>query len=201
MKQDLRHLLSEIQRLEVQVAARLKKAERKFFFSILNDKVTFKLSDQVRHRLKRQTLWHFLMTSSFWAVLTSPLIYAFIVPLFLLDASAWVYQTIIFPVYGIPKVKRSDYIALDRGQLLYLNWLEQFNCNYCGYANGLIAYAREILARTEQYFCPIRHAIQTLGVHPRHNYFLPYGDAIQYHAKLKKLQSQLRKDNAALLNP
>jgi hypothetical protein len=180
--------------LEALVAARLKKAERKFFFTIINKKVTFRPLDQLRHRKRRMSLWRWLLDSSFLGILASPVIYAFIVPALILDAFAWIYQRSVFPVFSIPKVERSDYIALDRGQLLYLNWFERFNCDYCGYVNGLIAYAREIAARSEQYFCPIRHALKTLGLHPRHNYFLPYGDAAKYHAKLKKLQAQLRNE-------
>ncbi len=51
-----------------------------------------------------------------------------------------VYQAVCFPVYGIPKVRRKDYIAIDRNQLRYLNALEGFNCLYCSYGNGILAY-------------------------------------------------------------
>jgi len=47
-------------------------------------------------------------------------------------------------------------------------------------------------SRTEQYFCPIRHAIKTLGLHPRHHLYLPYGDAVKYHAKVARLQALLK---------
>ncbi len=46
------------------------------------------------------------------------------------------------------KVRRADYIVMDRWQLRYLNAMEIFHCAYCEYANGLIAYATEIAART-----------------------------------------------------
>ena len=38
--------------------------------------------------------------------------------------------------------ERARYLLLDRGDLPYLNWIERANCDYCGYANGLIAYAQ-----------------------------------------------------------
>ena len=43
-----------------------------------------------------------------------------------------VYQGVCFPIYGIPKVRRRDYILLDRRHLAYLNWVEKLNCEYCG---------------------------------------------------------------------
>jgi hypothetical protein len=62
------------------------------------------------------------------------------------------------PVYLLsrlwhPKVRRSDYIILDRQKLRYLNSIERLNCAYCGYANGAIAYVQEIAGRTEQHWC------------------------------------------------
>ena len=69
-------------------------------------------------------------------------------------------QAICFRSYRIPRVRRMDYIRLDRSQLAYLNWVETLNCLYCGYANGVAAYVREIAGRTEQYWCPIKHALK-----------------------------------------
>src|SRR5208283_4581531 len=58
------------------------------------------------------------------------------------------YQPACFPVYGVAAVRRGDHMVFDRGHLAYLNWLEQFNCFYCSYANGVLSYVREIAART-----------------------------------------------------
>lgn len=69
-------------------------------------------------------------------------------------------------------MRRADYIVLDRPQLEYLNFFEKFHCNYCSYASGLVAYVVEILARTEQYFCPIKHARRIIGTHSRYRRFL-----------------------------
>ncbi len=194
MQQNLRHLLDEIQELEAQVANQLKARERKFFYSVLRRKVSFDAATHAGHLAKRQTTLQFLSRASFMSLLTSPVIYAFILPALFLDACTAVYQRVIFPVYGIPLVQRSDYITLDRGQLPYLNWLERINCDYCSYVNGLMAYVREVAARTEQYFCPIRHAIKTLGLHPGHRYYLPYGDASDYHAKLEEIRMKFQDD-------
>jgi hypothetical protein len=63
------------------------------------------------------------------------------------------------------------------------------------YANGLIAYATEIAARTEQYWCPIKHAHKVLGTHARYQRFLSYGESDQYQARLKQFRDALRKQN------
>lgn len=75
-----------------------------------------------------------------------------IIPLAITDIVITVYQLICFPIYGIKKVKRSDYIIFDRHNLNYLNFIEKFHCTYCAYGTGMIAYISEIVARTEQYF-------------------------------------------------
>lgn len=124
-----------------------------------------------------------------WIV--APVIYAGIVPLVLLDVFLTVYQMLNFPVYGIARVDRSDYVVLDRIDLEYLNPIERLNCFYCGYANGLIAYGREIAARTEQFFCPIKHARRILAAHDRYPGFFEYGDAESYRQGLRRLRDAL----------
>ena len=79
---------------------------------------------------------------------------------------------------------------IDRHRLDYLNGIEKLNCVYCGYFNGLIAYIQEIAARTEQYWCPIKHANRIYTIHSRYHKFLEYGEYEDYQKKL----AALRKD-------
>ena len=81
-------------------------------------------------------------------LLTAPFIYGVIVPIALLDLAVAVYQAVCFPIYGIAKVKRRDYIVFDRHRLAYLNAIEKMNCAYCSYANGLFAYVSEVASGT-----------------------------------------------------
>lgn len=113
-------------------------------------------------------------------VFTAPVIYSLIFPLLLLDLFVTIYQAICFPVYGIAKVRRHDYLIFDRYHLGYLNALEKLNCAYCSYANGLIAYVREIAGRTEQYWCPIKHARRVVGAHQYYAQFHDFGDATAF---------------------
>ena len=190
---NMRHLLEEIQGLEKQVAAMLRRAEKRFLFSILDGKVAFDPKMKKAHKAHRLGNWSYLRSTPFIQLAAALVVYAFVVPALIIDGAAYAYQALVFPVFNIDKVKRSDYISFDRGKLLYLNHIERFNCDYCAYVNGLMAYICEMAARSEQFFCPIRHAIKTLGLNQRHNYFLPYGDAANYRADLLKLQRQLRK--------
>mgnify|MGYP003714603975 FL=1 len=75
----------------------------------------------------------------------------------------------------------------------YLNGIEKLNCVYCGYANGMIAYVREIAGRTEQYWCPIKHARRSADPHDHFEAFIDYGDAETYRANLKQIRSDLNR--------
>jgi hypothetical protein len=89
------------------------------------------------------------------------------------------------------RVKRSDYFVFDRTHLAYLNLLEKINCAYCSYGNGLVAYVREVVGRTEQYWCPIKHARKVLQAHPHYHGFADYGDAEHYREALARLREDL----------
>ena len=137
-------------------------------------------------------LHHYILSSRALVLLTAPAIYAVAVPLLMLDLFLSLYQRICFPVYGIQRVARRDFLVFDRAQLRYLNLFERINCTYCSYANGLIAYAREIASRTEQYWCPIKHAKRLRDAHARYRDFLEYGDSAAYRKELAALREKLR---------
>jgi hypothetical protein len=132
------------------------------------------------HRRHKISSWKHLRNTRLLVILSSPLIYGCAVPFLLVDASVALYQFVCFPIYGIPRVRRKDYLIFDRGRLAYLNTIEKVGCIYCSYANGLLAMITEIAARTEQHFCPIKHAHRVLQTHSRYGKFLPYGDARAY---------------------
>ena len=142
--------------------------------------LSFPLETLIEHRRFKRSSWTHLRNTRLLVILSSPLIYICVLPFLLLDASVAVYQLVCFPIYGIPKVRRKDYLIFDRGRLAYLNTIEKVGCIYCSYANGLLALVSEIAARTEQHFCPIKHAQPPVQVHSRYGKFLPYGDARAY---------------------
>jgi hypothetical protein len=162
------------------------------FYELRKDKVWFSKEVQREHRKLKTSLFDYLLRSRFFAILTAPFIYVCIIPFVLLDLCISTYQAVCFPVYGIPKARRHDYMAIDRNKLRYLNVLEGLNCMYCSYANGLLAYVVEIAGRTEQHWCPIRHARRIQHAHDRYAHFLPYGDAAAYRDQLEKVRCDFK---------
>jgi hypothetical protein len=162
------------------------------FYELRNGKVWF--SDEIKraHRRLKTPLLSYILHSRLFAILTAPFIYACIIPFVLLDIFVSVYQAVCFPVYGVPKARRRDYMAIDRNNLRYLNALEGLNCMYCSYANGLLAYVVEIAARTEQHWCPIKHARRIKDAHDRYSHFLPYGDASAYRERIDKVRNDFK---------
>ena len=136
----------------------------------------------------------FLRRSSALAILTSPVIYLGWIPFLLMDLFVTLYQAICFPVYRIPKVRRSDYLVFDREDLPYLNVIEKFNCFYCSYGNGVAAYTREVAARTEQYWCPIKHARRIRDAHDRYPKFFDHGDAEAFRQGLARMRRRYDED-------
>lgn len=162
-----------------------------FLYTLEQGRVRF---DKEVHDLQRRYktgLWSYLRHAQPIHWLTAPVIYSVIFPLLILDLAMIIYQQICFRAWGVPLVKRRDYIVIDRQYLAYLNALEKLNCMYCGYGNGLIAWTREIIARTEQYWCPIKHAQRIKHSHERLAHFAEYGDAESYRQRLKDLREEL----------
>ena len=91
-----------------------------------------------------------------------------------------------------PQVRRRDYLVFDRHHLAYLNIIEKINCAYCSYANGAIAFVREVASRTEVYWCPIKHARRMLGPHPHYQGFADFGDAEGFREKLKQMKDGVK---------
>ena len=172
--------------IEDELHTAIAEQQTSMFFQIKGKRVEFERSIEQAHKRLKIGFFRWLVTNRPQNLITGPIIYAMIVPLVMLDAFVSFYQMACFPIYGIAKVKRANYIVLDRQHLAYLNWIEKFHCTYCAYGSGLIAYMNEIIARTEQYFCPIKHARKILGTHAHYAKFLDYGDATDYEARLEE---------------
>ena len=178
-RKKVREILERIEGLERELSAELDREREAIVCDFLQERIP---------------LWRYIGGGKLSHLLSAPVIYAMIVPAVILDASVTLYQAVCFPIYGIPKVRRSDHIVIDRRHLPYLNALQKLNCLYCGYFNGLIGYVREIAARTEQFWCPIRHARHLADAPSRYWRFLPYGDGERLHDRWKELREELRNE-------
>ena len=194
MTPQIAELIGKIRHLESELDAELAKRHAELRIGLEHGRVAFEEELMRRHRELRRKLLPYLLGAHPLVMLTAPVIYAGIVPFLLLDLFVSLYQAVCFPIYGIAKIKRADYLVFDRHHLAYLNVLEKLNCAYCSYANGLIAFTREIAARTEQYWCPIKHARRVVGTHARYALFDDYGNAEGYQQRLTTLRQALAKD-------
>jgi hypothetical protein len=184
----LNEILKGIQKLENQLTFELQKGEEEFFYKVHKKRVRFEREVKSKHRLLIKRIRDYIRDAAFLNILTAPIIWSILFPAVFMDMVMSFYQAVCFPVYGIPKVDRSKYIVIDRHYLSYLNGVEKLNCTYCGYVNGLISYIQEIAARTEQYWCPIKHARKTRFVHGRYSNFLSYGDAKGYRKNIETIR-------------
>jgi hypothetical protein len=170
-------LSARISALEAELEAEIAKRNAQLHVGMEHGRIVFEEELLRRHRELRTTVTKYIRDARPLVILVAPVIYSLIVPFVLLDLFVTVYQAVCFPVYGIAKVRRRDYLIFDRGHLAYLNAVEKLNCAFCSYANGLLAYVREIAGRTEKFWCPIKHARRAIGAHPYYAQFHDYGDA------------------------
>lgn len=184
MKVDFSDTLERIRQLEKELEGEFKKKNQEIIQNYQKQKV--RLADTIHKQQEkyRESLFRYVFGPRLLSVLVTPIIYLMLVPIAFYDLSLFFYQHITFRVYKIPIVKRQDYFVIDRHHLGYLNFLEKVNCVYCGYGNAVAAYGKEITARTEQYWCPIKHANRVKDPHTRYYEFFEYGDAEGYREGL-----------------
>ena len=191
MNRTINNIIDEMRDLEEELEALIGKQQRDFLYNIKGAKIEFEKTILAQQKAFKMSLAQWLKASSIRSILSIPFIYGMLIPIAFMHITIEVYQAICFPLYNIPKVKRADYFIADRQQLPYLNIIEKFNCAYCSYGNAVIAYTREIIGRTELYWCPIKHAKKILGTHKHYQQFVDFGDFESYHKKTEKLRSEL----------
>ena len=191
MNDRIRQLLAQMAVLEEDLRKAIEEQETSVLYKIKGKRIEFEQTIKQAHSLLKTNFFHWLVTDRPQNLLTGPIIYGMLIPLLILDLFVSFFQATCFPMYKVEKVRRADYIVLDRQHLEYLNFIEKFHCTYCAYGAGLIAYVNEIVARTEQYFCPIKHARKILGTHSHYAHFLSYGDAADYGSRLEEFRVAL----------
>jgi len=191
MNDRIRELLAQIAQLEDELRGHMQTQGQEVAYKLHGKRVEFEQSVRETHRRLQTSFVYWMFKDRPWNLLTGPVIYSMILPLVLLDVCVSLYQALCFPVYRVAKVRRADFFVYDRRQLAYLNFIERFHCTYCSYATGLLAYATEIVARTEQYFCPIKHATSVAGVHARYARFLAFGEPADYAGRLEAFRRAL----------
>jgi hypothetical protein len=180
------HLVAQIRSLQSELEAELAIRRAGLDYTLHSGRVRFEQEVLRAHRALRVSFARYVFNANVMHVVTAPVVYSLIIPFVLLDVFVTVYQAVCFPIYGIEKVKRSDYFIFDRYSLAYLNLLEKINCAYCSYGNGLLGYAREIAGRTEEYWCPIKHARRVIASYEGYDRFAEFGDADAFRKRTEK---------------
>jgi hypothetical protein len=189
MSPSLERFVDRLHDTEEDLKREVKDQQRRWQYRVRRGRVWFDKELRKTHRQFRQSIPAYIREGNFLSLLTAPVIYSLLLPFVILDLWVTLYQSICFPIYGMARVARRRYFTIDRHKLAYLNGIEKVNCTFCSYANGLIAYVREVAARTEQYWCPIKHARAIPAPHQRYQVFLDYGDAHGYRKELRRVRT------------
>lgn len=166
-------ILESIEKLKKDLRQEYINLQSKYDFFIQKRKIVFSLDAKNKQRLQKINVWFYAFTPDIKHLLSIPFIYWMIIPALFLDFALYIYQWAAYFFYWIPRVERKDYFIYDRKFLSYLNLIQKINCLYCSYVNWLFAFAVEIWWRTEQYWCPIKHALNSDS---EHRYFKSYAD-------------------------
>jgi hypothetical protein len=157
-------------------------------FEIREKTIHFRDEVLSRHRTQVVGLFTYIRRAKLKHILCLPIIWLCLLPALVMDVVVSFYQAVCFPLFGIPKVKRGEHVIFDRRHLRYLNVIEKLNCLYCSYFNGVVSFATEVGARTEQYWCPIKHAAQLKTIHSRYHTFVDFGDSDEFRKKLPDIR-------------
>lgn len=124
MPSHIQNIVERINHLQDELEAALAERAEKFSYSIENRRIRFKSETLRWQRQFRLALPKYILGAPILNIISAPVIYSMIVPFVLLDLWVSLYQAICFPIYGVKKVRRRDYIVFDRHHLAYLNFIE-----------------------------------------------------------------------------
>jgi len=194
MNDDVETLLARLHDLEGELERCFEERREMFHYEVNKRRAVFEAAVAARHREIRVGIIRFLRGSPVLSIATAPFVYGLIVPLALIDLCVCLFQLVCFPVWGVARVPRREFFVMDHYDLPYLNAIEKLNCIYCAYANGLVSFIQEVAARTQTFWCPIKHARRIRKPHHRYRHFLDYGDAEGFRDTLDELRRTVARD-------
>jgi len=197
MNTDISRLLDEMGGIQEHLERHFDSARETFRYSVENGRVLISREVQELQRRYRVSSLRYLLHANLSSLLTAPIIYSMLLPVLIVALGFSLFQYTCLRVYGVPVVVRHRYMGNGRHKLAYLNVIEKVNCSYCGYANGVMAYAREIISRTGQHWCLIRNVRHVPDAHKRYPQFFPCCDAASWLEKLQNKRRELVDEPAA----
>ncbi len=154
MSKRVEDLMHSIKNLQQELKEEVKRI-RIETYEIRDRSIRFKDEVRAHHKSQLVRVFDYLRHARVRNIATAPMIWLCVFPALFMELVISLYQAVCFAVSGIPKVRRADYMVMDRKYLGYLNIIEKANGLFCAYFNGLIAYVGDIGVRTEQYWCPM----------------------------------------------
>lgn len=120
------------------------------------------------------------------SILSIPSIWGMFVFFIVFEIVLEIYHQISFRIFRLPTVDRSKYIKIDRHKLNYLSFPDKMRCVYCGYANGVLAYAVKITGDTKKYWYTVKHEKDGHFVEPAHQIdFVEFSDEEEFVNRFK----------------
>ncbi len=125
MESRLHVLVEKMKALEKELAREIQRKEAEYHYRVLGKKVAFEewIGEEQKALVRR--IIPFIRSSTWPVILSAPVIWAVFPAALFFDVMVTVYHAVCFPIYGIPKVKRSEYIIFDRHNLPYLTSLKK----------------------------------------------------------------------------
>ncbi len=172
----INEILKDIEQKKKELFKEYELLKETYSFYLEWRKVIFSKKTKEYNKKFKEWIFKYIFTAKVRHLLSAPFIYGMIFPALFLYIFLIIYQQTCFRLYGIPFVKRKNYIIYDRRYLDYLNIIQKANCLYCSRVNWLFSYAVEVAGRTEKYWCPIKASKNMKWWHSRQRYFADYGD-------------------------
>jgi len=194
MDSKIKKILEKMDEMNTALEKEYARLAEKYGFFFQQKKVIFLQKIRERNKGFKIPTWKYVIPKRIRHVLSLPFIYSILIPVILLDIFLTLYQWCAFSLYHIPRVKRSEYIVYDRKFLDYLNIVQKVHCLYCSYVNGFFAYAVEIGARTERYWCPIKAAHRPKVYHSWYKDFADYGSPEEWKEKFNDAEAFEKKE-------
>lgn len=125
MDSQIKKILVKIDELNESLKKEHLRVAQKYGFLVQKKKVIFLEKIRKQNKRFRMPAWKYVFPKSLRHLVSIPFIYSMIIPALILDIFITIYQSAAFPLYGIPRVKRSEYFVYDRRFLDYLNVIQK----------------------------------------------------------------------------
>lgn len=124
-------------------------------------------------------------------LLSTPFIYGMIVPMLFFHILIEIYHRVCFYLYDMEYIDYRNHFRFDRHRIGGISPLQKFNCIYCEYGNGLASFTKEVIGKTEAFWCPIKHEDSPESPHAYYQQFMEYGNGRNFEEKRETVREKL----------